>query len=599
MKKIPSRNDIHPSDKWKLEPLFETDLAWDDLYGETEAMLSGYSIHPGRLAESAAALREAVEFDLDFSRRLDRLYTYAHLRNDEDKQDQKYSAMIQRAINLYTRGSEASSFMVPEIQQIPDDRAAAFMNDPALEQYRFYLEKILRQKPHTLSKEVEEVLSMTGELAHAPSAIFGELDNADMRFGSLSNGQGEEAELSHANFIVFLMNSSREVRKNAFHQYYRAYESHKNTIAATLSASVKKDALFSRVRKHESTLGAALFSDNVPAEVYESLIKAVKKNTPKIVRYLELRKKILGLDELRVYDTYVSLVPDVKIDMPYDEAVDICCAALAPLGDEYVSLLREGLTGGWVDRYENTGKRSGAYSSGCYDSPPYILMNYRSDSLNSIYTLIHEAGHSMHSLYANRTQPFVYSGYSIFVAEVASTFNEVLLDMHLAERYSSDPKMTAYIINREIDDIRATLIRQTMFAEFELLIHAEAEANRPVTLETITTVYRGLLENYFGGALTIDEQLCLEALRIPHFYNSFYVYKYATGISAAIALADKVTRGGSEDRDAYLSFLKTGSSRWPLDQLAAAGVDMRKPEPVDAALERFGMLVEKLEGLLT
>ncbi|HPV41612.1 MAG TPA: oligoendopeptidase F [Spirochaetota bacterium] len=595
--KIPERNSIPEGHKWDLTPLYATDQAWESHYGEVEKDLPRYDTYRGRLADSAAILREAVEFDLSVSRNLEKLYTYAHLRSDEDKSNQHYLGFHQRAMNLYTRASELSSYMTPEIQAIPDDVIAGFLKDPSMAQYGFYFEKILRYRPHTLSAEIEEIIAMSVDMSHAASEIFSQLDNADLTFGHIADETGKEVELSHGNFSSFLQSQDRVIRQKAFFQYYRSYDNHKNSIAAALHYSNKRDRFYSRVRNFENCRRSALFSDNVQDEVYDNLIETVRKNLAPLFRYLDFRKKILGLDELHFYDTYVPIVKDVPYAMPYEEAVETCVRALAVLGKEYTGTLEKGLLGGWVDRYENRGKRSGAYSSGCYDSPPYILMNYRDDNINSLYTLIHEAGHSMHSWYSNRNQPYQYHDYTIFVAEVASTFNEALLSGHLLDRYGNDKKMKAYILNREIDNIRATLFRQTMFAEFEKLSHRAVEENRPLTLDALRELYRGLLKDYFGDSLVIDEDLTLECLRIPHFYSSFYVYKYATGISAAIALSRKVIREGEPARDAYLRFLALGGSGFPLDELRAAGVDMSQPGPIEEAISYFGSLVDLFIGL--
>jgi oligoendopeptidase F len=591
---VPDRKDIDVRSQWDLSPLFRNDDEWESLFGGLEKKSAGYAGFRGSLHESAGTLRRAIDFDLDVSRGMDRLFTYAHLRSDEDKANQRYLGLYQRAITLYTRISELSSFMGPEIQSIDDATIEGYLKDPLLEEYRFYLERILRDKPHTLSGEIEEILAMGGEIAMAPSQIFGQLDNADLRFGTILDDRGQERELSHGNFSSFLMSRSREVREKAFFQYYRSYDAMKNTIAAALSHSVKKDFFYSRVRRFGGCREAALFSDNVPGEVYDSLVKAVRSNLSPLFRYLDFRRRVLGLEDLHFYDTYVPIVDSVEFSMGYEEAVDVCVESVKVLGGEYASVLKEGLLHGWVDRYENRGKRSGAYSSGCYDSPPYILMNYRDDTINSLYTLIHEAGHSMHSFFSNRARPFVYHGYSIFVAEVASTFNELLLTHHLLARYAGDPRMTAYVLNREIDDIRATLYRQTMFAEFEAAVHAAAERGEPLTLDALRGTYRGLLGDYFGSSMVIDEELSLECLRIPHFYSPFYVYKYATGISAAIALSQAVLHGRDEARGRYLDFLSMGGSRYPLDELDGAGVDMRSPEPVGRALQYFDGLVTRM-----
>ncbi|TAL37627.1 MAG: oligoendopeptidase F [Spirochaetes bacterium] len=590
---IPSRNDTAQEHRWNLAPLFADDAAWEILFGKVEAGIPRYAEFKDRLALSAEAFFGVIALDLALSRDMEKLYTYAHLKSDEDKTNQAYLGLYGRAMNLYTRLSEAASFIVPEMHDIPADTMSAFLADGRAKGYEFYLHKILRTKPHTLSREVEEVLAMGGEIAAAPQQFFGQLDNADLKFGTVVDPAGAAVELSHGNFISFLMNPDAAVRKNAFFTYYEAYDAHRHSIATALAHSVKKDVFYARVRKYASCRAGSLFQDAVEESVYDNLVASVRANLAPLAEYLGFRKRALGLAELHFYDTYVPIVPDLPFSMSFEEAVETCVDALAPLGEEYTGVLRAGLLGGWVDRYENRGKRSGAYSSGCYDSPPYILMNYRDDTINSLYTLIHEAGHSMHSYFSRKAQPYHYGDYTIFVAEVASTFNEVLLSNHLMKKYADNPRMRAYILNREIDDIRGTLIRQTMFAEFEKTAHALAETHDPLTLETIRKIYRDLLDAYFCGAMTVDQVLELECLRIPHFYSPFYVYKYATGISAAIALAGAVAKGDSAARERYLRFLTLGGSMFPIDELREAGVDMASPVPVKAALAHFGSLVRE------
>ena len=593
-KKIPERKDIPDEHKWVLTPLFGTDDLWEVLFREVERELDSYENYKGRLNESARVFKEAIEFHLALIRKIEKIYTYAHLKSDEDKSDQLYQALYQRAVNLFTRASEAASYITPEIQSIPDEIVNQYMEDEAIKEYHFYLEKILRHKPHTRNESEEQILAMSREIASAPSQVFGQLDNVDLKFGNITDESGKSIELSHGNFSTFLINTDRGIRKKAFFQYYQAYQNHKHTLAAVLAHSVKTDLFYSRVRNFENCRTAALFSDNIPEAVYDNLIETVKNNLEPLFKYLNFRKKVLGIDSLHFYDTYVPIVKDVEFRMPYEEAVDVGINALTPLGGEYSQILKDGLLGGWVDRYENRGKRSGAYSSGCYDSPPYILLNYEESNINSLYTLLHEAGHSMHSFYSKKYQPYVDHDYTIFVAEVASTFNEDLLSRYLLELYKDNPKMKAYILNREIDNIRATLFRQTMFAEFEKKTHSIVEANEPLTLDVMTDVYRNLLETYFGDTLVLDPELSLECLRIPHFYSAFYVYKYATGVSAAIALSQKVVNEGDAARRAYLDFLKLGGSKFPLDELADAGVDMRSPEPVERAIRHFSQLVDQL-----
>ena len=593
-KQIPVRKNIPDDYKWDLKLLLQNDEEWEALFGKVEQKLESYAEFKGRLKDSVAVFKDAIEKHLSIAREVDRLYTYAHLKSDEDKSNQFHLGMYQRALSLSTRTSELSSFLTPEIQSLPDDVIAAYLEDKAIAEYRFYLQKILRYKPHTRNESEEQILAMTREIAGAPSQVFGQLDNVDLHFGTLEDEGGKEIELSHANFTTFLIHPQRKIRRNAFFQYYQAYENHQHTIAATLTHSLKKDLFYARARHFENCRALSLFADDVSEAVYDNLIETVKKHLAPLFKYLNFRKQALGLKELHVYDTYVPIISDIDFQMSYEAAVQVCVSALAPLGQQYTTVLKNGLLGGWVDRYENRGKRSGAYSSGCYDSPPYILLNYEEKNINSLYTLIHEAGHSMHSHYSNQSQPYVYHDYTIFVAEVASTFNEDLLSRYLLDHYKDDPKMKIYILNREIDNIRATLFRQTMFAEFEKITHDIIEANRPLTLDVIKNRYRELLEIYFGDSMHIDDQLELECLRIPHFYSAFYVYKYATGVSAAIALAGDVIHNGPAAREAYLNFLKLGGSKFPLDELLDAGVDMRVPEPIEKAIAHFSELVDLL-----
>ncbi len=596
-KTIPERKDIPDDHKWDLTVLFNSDQDWEKWFAEVESQINSYAGFKGRLTESVNIFKEAIDFHLSLTRKIDRIYTYAQLKSDEDRSNQFYLGLHQRVVGLNTRASESSSFMIPEIQAIADDQMNSYLADESLAVYQFYLEKILRFKPHTRSESVEHVLAMSQEMAHTAIEIFGQLDNVDLNFGSLEDENGKEIELSHGNFSTFLINPNRDVRQKAFFQYYQAYENHKHTLAATLSQSVKKDLFYARVRNFDNCRASALFADNISENVYDNLVQTVKSNLAPFFKYMNFRKQILALSELHFYDSYVPIVSGIAFHIPYKEAVDISIEAMRPLGEDYIKVLQDGLLGGWVDRYENRGKRNGAYASGCYDASPYILLNYEEHNINSVYTLLHEGGHAMHSYYANKHQPYVDHAYAIFVAEVASTFNENLLTRYLLALYKNDPAKTAYILNREIDNLRATLIRQTMFAEFEKITHSRVESNAPLTLDVITGIYRNLLEGYFGDTLFLDPELNLECLRIPHFYSAFYVYKYATGVSAAIALADKVVNEGQSAKDAYLDFLKLGGSKFPLDQLVAAGVDMRSPEPIQRAMNYFSDLVDRLIGV--
>ncbi|GAB6095415.1 oligoendopeptidase F [Desulfatiferula olefinivorans] len=595
--KLPERSEIPQKDQWDLTPLFPSDEAFETLFVEVGERIAGYAAFKGRLHESVDLFKACLSFDDAVSRDVDRLYTFAHLKNDEDTRNQHYNGLYLKAMNLHARLADAASFLVPEIQSLDTTVIEAYLRHPDLADHRFTLEKILRSKPHTRSGEIEQILAMESEVFQSSRQIFSQMDNADFQFGTLEDETGRTVELTHGNFIAFLSKPDRDLRRRAFHQYYTVYDTHKHGLSATLAASVKKDVFLSRVRRHDSCRKAALFADRVDERVYDNLTATVKNNLSPLFDYLSFRKEVLGLSDLHIYDTYVPLSGDVSFHMDYDEAVTTCIEALSPLGRDYTETLGKGLRGGWVDRYENRGKRSGAYSSGCYDSPPYILLNYEPSTLSSLFTLAHEAGHSMHSYYAKKHQPYPTHGYTIFVAEVASTLNETLLGRYLLEK-TDDPAMKAYILNREIDNIRGTLFRQTMFAEFETLIHRRAEQNESLTLSRFRSDYRDLLDIYFGNALVIDEELSLECFRIPHFYSPFYVYKYATGISAALSLAADILQEGKPAVDRYLSFLGLGGSMFPIDELKAAGVDMDSPEPVQKAVDHFASQVSALKSAL-
>jgi oligoendopeptidase F len=438
---------------------------------------------------------------------------------------------------------------------------------------------------------------MQTEMAQAAGKVFRQLNNADLKFGNIKNEKSEWIELSHATFSTLMHSPKRAVRQNAFHQYYKSYTDHQYTLAATLDGSMQRDVYYAKARNFPSALEAALFPDRVPVAVYDNLIASVHRHLPALYRYYDIRRRRMKLKEIHHYDTYVPILSELEARHTWNQAVDVVVRAIEPLGSEYCGVLERGLRSRWCDRYENRGKQSGAFSAGSFDGDPYILMNYQPDVLDHVFTLAHEAGHSMHSYYSAKTQPYQYYDYTIFVAEVASTFNEELLARHLMER-AKDDRQRAYLVNRQIDAMRGTILRQTMFAEFEKTTHALVEQGEPLTLERFKEVYRELLERYFGPDFSLDEELSLECFRIPHFYRAFYVYKYATGMSAAIALAQRVTGGGRRELDDYLNFLKGGSSKDPLDLLRGAGVDMEQPQAVDTALERFARLVEELDELL-
>ena len=597
MKSLPKRTDVREGDTWDLRSLFASDTEWDEALLKWEKRIPLFRDYVGTLGESVEKLAQCLIFDLEIDREADRLGTYAHLRMSEDTAATPAQRMMGRFQHAATKAGELSSFLQPEIMAIQASVLEEWLEEPVLQPFRLMLQRVVRNRPHVLSEPEERILAMQGTFAGTAGKVFRQLTDADMKFGTIADGKGNELELSNATFTTLLHDSVPEVRKSAFHQYYAQYESHANTLAATLSGSNERDAYAAKVRSHPSAVEAALFADNVPLAVYDQLIAAVRAHLPIVHRYYELRRRLLGLDEIHHYDCYVPLVPELEQRHTWDEAIQEITASLQPLGTEYCDQLEAGLRGRWCDRYPNVGKQSGAFSSGTYDSDPYILMNFQEDVIEHVFTLAHEAGHSMHTRLSADAQPFQYAGYTIFVAEVASTFNEQLLTRHLLSKAHS-PKQRAAIISREIDAIRGTIIRQTMFAEFERMSHSSVESGEPLTLEKIRTIYRELLTAYFGSGFAIDEELELESLRIPHFYRAFYVYKYATGLSASIALSKRVTEGGPKELAAYLQFLRGGCSKWPLDLLRDAGVDLETPEPVGLALTRFGELVEELESLL-
>ncbi|QPJ61847.1 MAG: oligoendopeptidase F [Candidatus Nitronauta litoralis] len=593
-----TRDQVREQNTWDLDGLYASSQAWEADLSSLDSQLKDYAAYQGTLGESAANLKACLEFDMNYSRILDKVYTFAHLRSDEDKTNALQQGNLEKSMTLLTRYQQARSFIMSEIMAIPEDTISSYLQDPELEFYRLYLERQLRYREHTLSTKEEALLAGASEIGRTPGNVFSMLDNADMTFDSIKDEDGSDITITHGNFMSLLQRQDRAVRKNAFETFYQSYDSHRHTLASLLGGSLKKDTFFTHARNFKTSRERALFGEDIPVSVYDNLIEAVHRKLSPLYRYFELRKRVLDLDELHTYDTHVSLVKDCQWNMPFEEAVDEITAALHPLGGEYGAIVRQGLLDDrWVDRYENSGKRSGAYSSGCYDSNPFILMNYVDDNINSVYTLAHEAGHSMHSHFSRTHQTYLYADYTVFVAEVASTFNEALLTRHLLSQDISKD-MRIYLVCREIDNFRGTLIRQTMFAEFEYQIYAAAEAGQPLTADAFQELYHQLLERYFGPGVKLDPQLDLECFRIPHFYFGFYVYKYATGISAAYALAQRVLDGGAAEQEAYLNFLKSGGSKFPIDLLKDAGVDMSTPDPVETALDTFTGLVDQLETLL-
>jgi oligoendopeptidase F len=595
--KTRTRSEIPESDKWDLTGLFADVGKWREDFIWIQGSYPRLKEWKGKLGESAKNLADCLEFEKTLELKLERLYHFASLQLAEDSANNEYLARIGQIQNLMTKIAEAGAFVVPEIQAIDDKTFEKFVADPVLSEWRIKLHKIRRLRPHVLSELEERILALGKVALSGYDDTFSQLTDVDMKFGVLTDETGREKPLTQSSFSSFLVRRDPELRKRAFHQFYEEFKDHQYTLATALAYSAKADVFRARARHYESALEAELFPDDVPVSVYDGLIASVRANLKPLFRYFELRRRVLGLAELHHYDTYAPLVPEVETRVTFDQAIEHVIAALAPLGEEYVDVLAEGLRGRWCDRYETKGKRSGAFSSGSYGAPPFILMNYKDDVFADVYTLAHEAGHSMHTWFSQKSQLFQDYEYPIFLAEVASTFNEELLTHHLLEQ-TSDPKMRAYIINRQIDDLRGTLFRQTMFAEFEKIIHAIEESGDALTLDVFKSEYRKLLEIYFAENFALDPQLDLECLRIPHFYSAFYVYKYATGISAAVALSERVLSGESGSVDAYLNFLRSGGSKFPLDALKTAGVDMTTPAPIESALQLFERRLDELEWLL-
>ncbi len=597
-KTLPPRNKVKQADTWDLSTLLPSDKAWEADFTKWEKQIKRYEKYRGTLGDSAANLAACLRFDIKFDRLAERLGTYAFLKTAEDTANSTYQRMVGRYQHAASAAAQAASFIRPEILAIPARKFQTFLKAKELKPYRVMLERLVRYKPHTLSDAEERLLAMQSQMADTANHTFRQLTDADFKFGMIKNESGETTELSHSSFSALLHSPKRSVRRAAFHQYYDVFEGHENALAATLSGSVERDVYYAKARGYPSAIESALFADKVPIAVYDNLISAVRKRSKAITRYLDLRRRKMRLKDLHQYDTYVPILSDLDQRRTWNQAVKTVLDSLTPLGEEYCSVLRQGLTDGrWCDRFPNRGKQSGAFSCGTFDGAPVILMNYQPTVLDHVFTLAHEAGHSMHSYYSAKSQPYQYYDYVIFVAEVASTFNEQLLSRHLMQQARTNAER-AYLVNRDIDAIRGTIIRQTMFAEFEKVIHALAESGEPLTIDCFKSEYAKLLKAYFGPDFVIDEQLKLECLRIPHFYRAFYVYKYATGLSAAIALSERVLNGGKQELDEYLSFLKGGCSEFPLDLLRNAGVDMAKPQPVETALDRFETLVDELDSLL-
>jgi oligoendopeptidase F len=599
VKKLPTRNEVPLEDTWKLEDIFQTDQHWESEFQEVKKLIPSLSSYQGKLGGSADSLFKALQAQDQLLERIGKLYTYAHMRYDQDTTNSFYQGLDDRIKNLYTQAASTLAYIVPEILSIDEEKVKQFLNEKEeLKLYEHSLDEINLQRPHVLSAEQEALLAEASEVMSASSNTFGMLNNADIQFPSIKDENGNEVDVTHGRYIRFLESADQRVRKDAFQAVYDTYGKFKNTFASTLSGQVKKDNFNARVRKYTSARHAALASDNIPESVYENLVNTVNENLHLLHRYVKLRKKVLKLDKIHIYDLYTPLVKDVKMEIPYEEAKDLILKGLAPLGDDYLNVLKEGFTNRWVDIHENKGKRSGAYSSGSYGTNPYILMNWQ-DNVNNLFTLAHEFGHSVHSYYTRKEQPYAYGSYSIFVAEVASTCNEALLNDYLLKTIDDEQKRL-FLLNHFLEGFRGTVFRQTMFAEYEHLIHKKAQENEALTADLLTKEYYELNKKYFGEEdIEIDEEIGLEWSRIPHFYYNYYVYQYATGYSAATALSIQILTEGQPAVDRYLDFLKSGSSDYPIEVLKKAGVDMTSSKPIEEACKVFEEKLNEMEELLS
>ncbi len=596
-KAVPQRSDIADKYKWSLEDIYPTAEDWEKDFSELELLIPKISPFKGHLSESGKKLLDCLTLKDSLDDKLDRLYVYANLKLDEDTRVSSSQQMSDRISALYTKLSEATSFIRPEILQIPEDKLKGFLKkEKGLQIYQFYFDDLLRSKAHILSPEEEKILALAGDLSRGPRKIFSMLNNADVKYPSIQDENGEEVQLTKQRYAKFLESTDRRVRKDASQAYNSTYLSYLNTLGATLTTQLNRDIFFARARRYNSSLEASLDANNIPLSVYENLIQAVNNNLEPLHKYIALRKKVLQYDTLHTYDLYAPLVPEAKMEIPYDSAINIIASALAPLGARYINDLRMGFDSRWIDVYETEGKRSGAYSWGAYSTHPYILLNYN-NTLENMFTVCHEMGHCMHGFYTNRNEPYVYGGHTIFTAEVASITNEALLTQYLLDNVQ-DKAQKLYLLEYYVQQFIGTFYFQVLLAEFEKTVHDKMEAGEALSAEGIREIYRELFQRYWGPELYIDPVNDMGALRISHFYRNFYVYQYATSFSAATFLSREIYEGNKEELALYHEFLKTGTSDYPMNILKKAGVDMNTSTPVDKTLELFSKLVDQLEKLL-
>ncbi len=591
---IKGRNEIDKIHQWDIESMYQNRSLWEKDLSQSLELARELAEMEGTLTRDATSLLKALTHKDRLWQQLERVFVYSRMKRDEDNENQESQEICDQAMSAISQVTAMTSYITPELLAAGEEVLLGYLKEcPDLEVYRFYLMNILREKDHVLAPKEENILAQLGEVTSATNDIFTMLNNADMNFGEIEDEKGKLVPLTHGNYITFMESPHREVRQRAYNRMYESYRNLINTLATTYNYNTKNDVVSARIRHYPSSLEMALSPDHVDPSVYHNLIEVVEKNLPALHRYMEARKRLLGVEELKMHDVYVPLVPLKKQDIPYEKGVAMIKEALAVLGDDYLKQMEQGLSSGWVDVYENRGKTSGAYSFGSYDSKPFILLNY-TNTLKDVFTLIHEMGHSMHSAYTRAHQPFIYGGHSIFTAEVASTVNENLLMKHLLKK-ETDPEMKKYLLNLHIEEFRTTLFRQTMFAKFEAMTHQAVEDGIPLTGGWLCQEYEKLNRQYFGPALGEDPYIQYEWARIPHFYRAFYVYKYATGYSAAAAISDLILAHGPES---YLEFLKTGEKDHPIELLKIAGVDMASPQPIEAAMDTFGQLVDEFISLV-
>ena len=592
---LKERSELDTQFQWDLTPMFESDAAWETALDSLDADIESLAAFAGKLTD-AVTIGAYLDASTEVGRKVERLYCYASQRHDEDTRDDKAQSMYARIGSKYVKMAAALSFAQPEILSLPEETLTAIVNDPTVADYKFNLEDLLRGKPHTLTKAEEKLLASFGEVMSAPSEIYHNLEDADLLFDAVKDGSGETVEVTGSNFVPLEMSTDRTLRENAFHSYYKSYREHINTFAASYAGAIKAATAEAAARNYPSSRAMAMAGENVPAEVYDNLVATVRKHIPAMHRYVRLRKKMLGVDALHFYDVYAPLVGDLKKSYSYETAQEMVLKAVAPLGEDYQATVRKAYAERWIDVYPNRGKRGGAYSGGCYDSNPYILLNF-SGTLDSVSTLAHEMGHTIHSWRSRQHQPPQYADYTLFVAEVASTVNENLLIEQLLAN-ENDPQTRLYLLNQYLENFKGTVYRQTMFAEFELEMGRMAERGEALTADALCEKYLALNKLYFGPDMVSDPEIALEWARIPHFFYNYYVFQYATGFSAAVAIANRILKEGAPAVADYKRFLSGGSSTDPISLLKIAGVDMSTPAPVNDALALFGELVDEMEKLL-